>query len=342
MKRLSNQSNTFVRGYFCILIVLLGLNMIPIVNTISFNHLLDLQVGISLTPHDKINILSDSDFGPSGYNFSGTGTAEDPYVIEGYSIITTSLIGISVSGTTKYFIVRNCYVDASDYGIYISDVADGTATVVFITCSNNDEGISIVRSNNSTVANNTCTNNADGIIINDSDRSTVINNLCTNNVCGIHTFSSYSSIITNNTCKKNYFGILLSASDSCVIKYNSLQENENYGVYLLSDSVNNVIHHNFFLYNNLEGTSQACDNGRTNTWYDTNTLEGNQWSDWAGVASYSIDGDAESSDPYPLDEFMVPPTSSLPSDTNMQIMVFVLGLAFIPLVLIIRKRLKNK
>ncbi|MCK4844372.1 MAG: hypothetical protein KAS95_01730 [Candidatus Heimdallarchaeota archaeon] len=40
---------------------------------------------LELTPHDPIEITSDSDFEV----FLGTGTAEDPYIIEGYNITTT-------------------------------------------------------------------------------------------------------------------------------------------------------------------------------------------------------------------------------------------------------------
>ncbi|GAI76776.1 unnamed protein product, partial [marine sediment metagenome] len=52
----------------------------------------------------------------------------------------------------------------------------------------------------------------------------------------------------------------------------------------------------------LGGTSQACDDGASNTWYDTATLEGNYWSDWSKIGSYSIDGYTDSVDLYPLNE----------------------------------------
>ncbi len=70
---------------------------------------------LELIPHDPIEITSDSDFEV----FPGTGTEIDPYVIEGYNITTTSTRGISIRGTTKYFTIRNCYVDAEENGIHI-------------------------------------------------------------------------------------------------------------------------------------------------------------------------------------------------------------------------------
>ncbi len=106
----------------------------------------------------------------------------------------------------------------------------------------------------------------------------------------------------NNTCNNNYDGIWLISSAFCVITYNLLQENERYGVYLSSSSDNNLIHHNTFVDNNLGGTSQACDNGTSNFWYDPEVKEGNYWSDWSGRGDYYIDGSACPEDRYPLDE----------------------------------------
>ncbi len=183
----------------------------------------------SLTPHDPISISSDSYFAI----FPGTGTKEDPYVIEGYEIITSQNRGIYITGTTKHFTVRNCYVEARWSGIYIGTVADGTATVI------------------------------------------------------------------NNTCNNNENGINLHSSD-CVVTYNLVQKNIDYGICLSSSADNNIIHHNIFVDNNLGSSSQAIDNGKKNKWYDTETKEGNYWSDLGDECTYKIDGDAHSKDLYPL------------------------------------------
>ena len=39
-----------------------------------------------------------------------------------------------------------------------------------------------------------------------------------------------------------------------------------------------------------------------NYWFDNITKEGNFWSDWSGIGNYSIDGPANSEDPYCLNE----------------------------------------
>ncbi len=236
-------------------------------------------ISLELTPHDPIYITSDNGL----EIFPGTGTAEDPYRIEGYNITTTDDHGIFIYNTTKYFIIRNCYVEAGNYGINIYEIADGTAAIINNTCNNNIMGIKLRDSVSSTVANNTCNNNdVHGIFLEDSDSSTVANNTCSNN---------------------KLYGIQLWYSDFCVITYNLLQENEEYGVYVeISYPRNNLIHHNTFVDNNLGGSSQARDEGSDNFWYDTETLEGNYWSDWSGTGNYSIDGSADSIDLYPFDE----------------------------------------
>ena len=151
---------------------------------------------LDLTPHDSINVGSDSGFEV----FPGTGTAENPYLIEGYNITTTDDNGIYISGTTKYFTVRNCYVDAKWYGIRIDSVAEGTATVINNICDNSWYGIRLYSSRSSTVINNTCSNSWYGITLDYSGGSTVANNTCSNNNdYGICLSSSSCSTVANNT-----------------------------------------------------------------------------------------------------------------------------------------------
>jgi len=124
---------------------------------------------LTLTEHDPIIIASDSDFSI----FPGAGTPEDLYIIEGFNITTISDYSIYIHDTTKYFIIRNCYVDAVERGIYLYNIADGTATITNNTCMNNDHGIYLYDSNSATLTNNTCTNNNDhGIYLYDSNSAT--------------------------------------------------------------------------------------------------------------------------------------------------------------------------
>jgi parallel beta-helix repeat protein len=168
----------------------------------------------------------------------------------------------------------------------------------------------------------------------------VVNNNCSNNNnFGILLENSDSSTVEKNTCNNNWHGIDLYKSDFCNITYNLLQENERYGIDTSSDSDNNNIHHNNFADNNLVGgTSQARDEGTNNYWYDTEILEGNYWSDWSGIGSYSIDGPASSVDLFPLDE----PTL-LPIIAEYQLLsLFTLLIPVVPLLTIIFSRRRRK
>ncbi len=180
---------------------------------------------LELTPHDPIEITSDSDFEV----FPGNRTAEDPYVIEGYNITTTSSYGIYISSITKYFRISDCYINAVDYGIYIYNIADGTGTISNNTCENNDwYGILLGFSSNSTITNNICSNNNwNGIEISSSRSSNVTNNTCNNNNnYGIALYSSGSSIIANNTCSNNNdWGIYLYSSGSSTVANNTCNNN---------------------------------------------------------------------------------------------------------------------
>ncbi|MCG3216346.1 MAG: right-handed parallel beta-helix repeat-containing protein [Candidatus Heimdallarchaeota archaeon] len=371
---------------------------------------------LSLTPHEPIEITNDGNF--TDYGFQGTGEETDPYIIEGFNITANEFYGIYITNTTKYFGIHDCYINEFHYGIYIDDVAEGTASIINSICSNNNKSIYLKDSSHATLINNTCCNNIkDGIDLGSSFNSTLINNTCsdnnnngidlggssgatlinntcnnnnnngidlssssatlinntcsnnnndgirinqihsadtlTNNTCnnnnrnGIYLVYSSGSTLTNNTCNNNFHGILLSScssatltnntcnsntytgillgwssatltnntcsngnnngiylfdSSSCLFTYNLFQENERYGILIESNYEGNIIHHNAFVDNNLAGASQAYDLKGGNFWYDVSKKEGNYWSDWSGIGPYSIDGDAGSIDPYPLDE----------------------------------------
>ncbi len=305
-----------------------------------------IPISFDFTPHVPIEIVSDDNF--TDYGFPGSGNTTHPYIIENYIITTTDYAGIYISGTTKYFLIRNCYVDAEYNSIYIENVADGTTSIINNICNNNSIGIYLRYSSGCTLTNNTCNKSFDGIYLYSSSDSTITENTCNNNYeYGIYLSSSSGSTLTDNTCtfnnghgisledssgstltdntctnnawsgiilegssgstltdntciNNNNDGITLISSDSCLITYNLLQENEEYGIYLGSGSSSNIIHHNTFIDNNISGASQATDEGENNKWYDSETKEGNWWSDLEAYCTYNIDGTTNSKDKYPL------------------------------------------
>ena len=161
----------------------------------DLNHIVEKPVSLDLTPHEPIDIRSRSGF----TSFPGSGTEINPYIIEGYSIITTDFCGIRIDYTSSFFIIRNCYVDAENYGIRIYNVAEGTATIINNTCTNTLYGITIQHSSGVTLTNNTCTNNRVGISLSSSSCLVKNNLLQGNEHSGIHmSISSNDNIIQNN------------------------------------------------------------------------------------------------------------------------------------------------
>ncbi|MHA2295647.1 MAG: right-handed parallel beta-helix repeat-containing protein [Candidatus Hodarchaeales archaeon] len=153
--------------------------------------------------HEPITITNDVELAIVAK--SGSGTESDPYILEGWYITGYETSGIFIVSTTKYFIIRDCWINGgSEYssnGITIENTAAGTVKIINNTCQNNgNRGINILYSANSTVANNTCKNNSGiGINILYSANSTVANNTCKDNGdSGIYISRSTSSIVTNN------------------------------------------------------------------------------------------------------------------------------------------------
>ena len=199
MQKHSKQSKVSIRRFVCVSILIVGISAFSSVRVNATTVSYSLHSYSSLTPHDPISITSDSGFEV----FPGAGSEEDPYVIEGYSITTTALTGIYITGTTKYFVIRNCYVDAEYYGIFITNVADGTATVINNTCNNSYRGIYLSSSGSSTIANNTCNNNGyRGIYLSSSGSSTVTNNTFTNS--GLYIYESTVDAYISYTVENNW------------------------------------------------------------------------------------------------------------------------------------------
>jgi len=104
----------------------------------------------------------------------------------------------------------------------------------------------------------------------------------------------------NYVARNDRSGIYCDNVDDSTIINNYIHQNSEYGLLFDTQSSNNVIYHNEFYNNNLDGYSQACDDGENNTWFDPTLKEGNMWMDYEGKGDYYIDGTAQSVDIYPL------------------------------------------
>ncbi|MCG3217021.1 MAG: hypothetical protein KAS63_09880 [Candidatus Heimdallarchaeota archaeon] len=82
-------------------------------------------------------------------------------MIEGYNITTTQSYEIEIANVNKYFIVKNCYIQASN-GIKIYNVST-VGKIIGNYCFGDHLGIFVEECDNLVFEINTCVENEDGI-----------------------------------------------------------------------------------------------------------------------------------------------------------------------------------
>ncbi|MCE7749109.1 MAG: hypothetical protein GPJ51_11970 [Candidatus Heimdallarchaeota archaeon] len=223
-----------------------------------------------------------------------------------YSEISTNYIYDRVEGgilcsESQYCFIYNNTIDRTEVGIKIENYSH-YATVLENFCSRSIVyNLHIENSDYVTASkNNFSESSCDGIFFNYVSKALISgNDIISSGIHGIYLRKSDEIYIGQNYISKSKFnGIYSTNSSDSVIAYNYFFENTEYGVYLDQYSYFNRIHHNEFVYNNLDGFSQAFDDGEQNIWFDSNLEEGNFWTDFSGKNGYEIDGSAHSIDIY--------------------------------------------
>ncbi len=229
---------------------------------------------IQKTSSDPILIFSDADFGPSGYNFPGTGTFGDPYRIEKHNIDTAADYAVEVTGVTSFFVVESNSLKGSLGGLLISSILPGHTSIAnnsFVKIEDGT-GITIVSADQTEIRNNNfldiytaieCSLSTDvtiidndikfghhGIVLTDSSGATIRNNeILTQTGNAIHLTGSHFSQIRLNQLNESNIAIILESNyvDICS---NVLYAN-NQGV-LIDQSIASKVCDNF-IYHNLGG-----------------------------------------------------------------------------------------
>jgi len=238
---------------------------------------------ISYVLHAPIFIDDDSGFlGPNastGVTW-GSGTHDDPYIIEGWEINATlspNWDGIRVNNTNSSFIIRQCLIyGAQDTGIEI-DWGRDCLIRDNVLIDNHGGGIytyhvrdSIIENNigystpphtvartiyisyastDNVIANNSCSLNTHyGIQVAGwpTQRNKIVNNSCfSNNLYGIYINSAAgNNSFVDNNCSGNAFGVYSLGCDWNTISGNNCSSNSINGIYM-DDSARNVISDNF-------------------------------------------------------------------------------------------------
>jgi len=151
--------------------------------------------------------------------------------------------------------------------------------------------------------------NGYGIAIESSDYLSIQN--CTIDgarYCAISISESDYCLLEFNRITNSRFSALdLYLVNFCEIIFNEFFNNTEWPAIVLSErshyeqySENNEIHHNNFINNAINFSSQVTDNCHSNFWYDNVTLEGNYWSDLGFATYYTINADEGVYDSYPF------------------------------------------
>ena len=133
----------------------------------------------NLKAHDPIFILGNAGLINTSGVQSGNGTAEDPFIIEGWSI-TSNSTAIEISDTTAHLVIRNITIVSPSF--------------------NNSNGISIHNSSNCLIYNvSVDSRGAAGIFLEDSAQISIVESSIKNGSCGIYLRqSSEVSIVSCN------------------------------------------------------------------------------------------------------------------------------------------------
>jgi parallel beta-helix repeat protein len=220
----------------------------------------DMSLTADYTPHDPILITSDGDFETQGW--PGSGTVEDPYVIEGLSIdgrlSPSELYCISIEHTQAHFIINGCFLYQGKYGVYLKNVTNGI--LQHNECTINDYGIYLDKSNNNTILDNGCYYSRSGaswgVYLMESDYNVITDNTCFSQYAAMCIWKSNNNTINNNNCYDSLYGIRALGSDNITIANNNCSNHHSYGIDIW-DSNHAIIRNNTCSYIGGGGSAYA-------------------------------------------------------------------------------------
>ncbi|MHA1961555.1 MAG: NosD domain-containing protein [Candidatus Thorarchaeota archaeon] len=226
-----------------------------------------------------IIIRSEIDFIDRG--FQGSGSSEDPFIIEDL-MIDSDTSCVSIEDTTSHFIIRDCLL-MSDGGaaVILTNVYRGTIDQCVIV--GGQYGISL---------------------------KTVYGTIITNNTVhgsevGIHLGIVYDCSISDNIITRCLRGIEVTGFGSgsgAIFTGNKVYGNRMRGIDLADYTENNTLYTNLMGWNggppSMYPLTNADDDGANNHW-DDNVSQGNSWSDYGGLGVYEVGGSSVSIDHFP-------------------------------------------
>jgi len=219
--------------------------------------------------HGVISISSDYEFTVANGVCSGSGTFDDPYVIDGWKIDAGySRHGIRIHGTTRPFVIRNVTISGASAA-----------------------AISLSYARNANIEGCTFEANWAGVTLNFSTFVRIVGCTFEKNTDGIHFFFSDENQVLDCVFRTNDTALWLDSSDGNEI-WGNLIQNSYMGAYLNLGSTRNSILRNAFVANVHNAYSDE-----PNFWNDD--AGGNYWSNFAAVDA-NLDGIWDT--PYPINQ----------------------------------------
>ena len=254
------------------IVIISAVVVLAIIVSILGYFVIDILIDIFKPVENGITIVSDEDF--LNYDFTGSGSPDDPYVIANY-VFSEKFIGISISNTTRHFIITNCTITDFYIGVQIENILFGTCKIfnnsiiegwwpevgpyhnikihssdgVVVNGNNLNfgglEGVTITGSNNCTIEKNNISYCLTGISLTDCMYTNVTSNIITGHpLDGMIISNSENTIIERNRIEENDGdGITIRESSFSLIKSNEIIQEE--------DSLHSSIGINVYLSNNV-------------------------------------------------------------------------------------------
>ncbi len=184
------------------------------------------------TPHAPISINGDGDFRAANGVTGGSGTWNDPYVIEGWEITQSAVDGILIQNTRAHVTIQGVYVHPSSgmsYGIQVGNSTN--VTIAANKIHQTTEGI-IVSSPGIVITGNEVSSVGDTAIwLSASPGATVIGNNVTTGDTGIFVLVSSNTTVVANVVSQFIWGIALSSDETGVrVFHNDFVANTNQAV----------------------------------------------------------------------------------------------------------------
>lgn len=207
--------------------------------------------------------------------FPGSGTSNDPYIIAGYNITFATTTLIHIQDTTKYFIIRDNWLDGIDgdyYGIYLQNVINGA--IDNNTIRHGSNGIFLASSAQMNITYNQVYENLEnGIVLQNSNWTYIgYNTVYENGNATISWYllaaggigngiyldpSNYNTITHNTVYSNDADGILLYLCERVTISYNEIYENAVNGIFLQHSNNNTLLDNTIYDNGNSTGGGRS-------------------------------------------------------------------------------------